>query len=152
MSTLAKIGRSFEKNPLPWTIGAVAVGVGAFFLIKKLGGGLKTGAQNLADESRFRSSGQTLSYPLSSYTGYADAIYEAGMVWNGTDENAIYNVFKKMNNDLDVLQLIKAFGMRRKEWSLQEANLGGYISSEFDSDELAELNKLLAAKGITYRF
>lgn len=86
--------------------------------------------------------------------GYADSLYSAGAGQRafGTDEDAIYSVFKKLSNDIDVYMVIKAFGTRRKGFSFSDANLGGFISDELDSDEITELNKILSKKGIKYRF
>jgi hypothetical protein len=57
-----------------------------------------------------------------------------------------------MNNDLDVNKLIVAFGSRRIEFSSQSASLGGFLSSELDEKEREEINKILKAKNIKYKF
>ncbi len=90
----------------------------------------------------------------SAYKGYADSIYAARSANNifGTDEDAIYSVFKKMNNDLDVAKLITAFGQRRLSFSLNSANLGGFLTDELDATELGIVNSGLRSKGIKYQF
>jgi len=57
-----------------------------------------------------------------------------------------------MQNNLDVAQLIKAFGKRRLEFSTTMAELGAHLTEDLDTSELNKLNSILAAKNITYRF
>ena len=97
--------------------------------------------------------GQKPSYARAAYNGYADKIYTsgAGQHIGGTDEDSIYDVFRLMKNDLDILLLIQAFGKRRKGFSLDDADLGGYIGDEMNSSEIGKINTILAGKGIKYR-
>lgn len=92
------------------------------------------------------------TYPDSSYTQWASAIVSAGFNTLGTDEQAIYAIFKKMMNDLDVAKLIVAFGNQRVEFSFQSAPLGAWLASELSVDELAVVNKILSDKKIKYQF
>jgi hypothetical protein len=92
------------------------------------------------------------TYPDSSYTQWASSITSAGFNVLGTNEQAIYAIFQKMMNDLDVAKLIVAFGNQRIEFSFQSAPLGGWLASELDSDELAVVNKILKDKNIKYQF
>jgi hypothetical protein len=93
------------------------------------------------------------SFVDSQYKIFADAIYSAGFdVLFGTDEDAIYAVFKRMNNDLDVNKLIVAFGSRRIEFSTRTDSLGGFLQSELNTKELGIINKILQDKNIKYRF
>ena len=89
---------------------------------------------------------------MGNYTQFADQIYAAVLTVFGTDEAAIYSVFNKMQNNLDVAQLIKAFGKRRLEFSTTMAELGAHLTEDLDTSELNKLNSILAAKNITYRF
>jgi hypothetical protein len=70
----------------------------------------------------------------------------------GTDEQAIYDVFNLMKNNIDVALLIKAFGKRRVEFSTQDQELGAHLSNDLDSSEITKINNILSSKGITYRF
>jgi hypothetical protein len=92
------------------------------------------------------------SYPDSMYSMWANAITSAGFNTLGTNEQAIYDVFKKMNNNADIVKLIIAFGEQRVEFSLQSVALGAWLSSELNSSEMAVLNKILSDKKITYKF
>ena len=82
-----------------------AVGIGAYLLYKGIRKalGLSTAVDAAKkDQADLVKSGQKASYIDSQYKLFADAIYSAGFdVLFGTDEDAIYAVFNKMNNDLD---------------------------------------------------
>jgi hypothetical protein len=56
-----------------------------------------------------------------------------------------------MNNDLDVAKLITAFGKKRLSFSLDFANLGGFLNDELDKDELNIINTGLRSKNINYQ-
>jgi len=98
------------------------------------------------------SKGVKATYPDSSYTQFASAIVSAGFNTLGTNEQAIYAIFKKMMNDLDVAKLIVAFGNQRVEFSFQTMPLGAWLSTELDNNEMAIVNKILSDKKIKYQF
>jgi len=140
---------SIFSKPLTW---AIIAGAGIYFVsrfIKK-----DPLAIEKKDEKSLEQEGQKASYLDSAYKGYADSIYAARSANNlfGTDEDAIYSVFKRMNNDLDVAKLITAFGQRRLSFSLNSANLGGFLTDELDTTELGIVNSGLRSKGIKYQF
>ena len=140
---------SIFSKPLTW---AVIAGAALYFgsrLFKK-----DPLAESKKDEAVLKSEGQKASYLDSAYTGYADSIYAArsANAFFGTNEDQIYNVFKKMNNDLDVAKLITAFGKKRLSFSLDFANLGGFLNDELDKDELNIINTGLRGKNINYQF
>ena len=64
----------------------------------------------------------------------------------GSDESAVYRVFASAKNDLDVLGIVKAFGVKDGE------TLGQWLTADLDEKEIKALNDLLARKGIKYRF
>lgn len=86
-----------------------------------------------------------LSYQLSYYGIWANDLFTA-MEGVGTDEDAIYDIFKKMQTKDDVLQLITAFGVEDEETLTQ------WIASELSTDERDTLNRLLSDKNINYQF
>jgi hypothetical protein len=139
------------NKPLVWL---TIIGLGVFALTKLVKAISKklTLSNADADIKAAEKSGEKLTYSLGNYTQFADQIYAAVLYTWGTDEQAIYNVFSKMNNNLDVAQLIKAFGKRRLEFSTTMAELGAHLSSDLDDSEIAKLNSILASKNITYRF
>jgi len=100
-----------------------------------------------------------LSYPLSQYQTFAKVIDTAGF-GAGTDEQAIYSVFKKLNNNADYLQLLKAWGNPNRQvypdyflfYSTgYKMTLPQYLRDDMSNDEIKVINNILAAKGITYR-
>lgn len=105
------------------------------------------------DEKAFKAAGQKQTYTDGQYKIFADSIYSAGFdVLFGTDEDTIYSVMNRMQNDLDVSKLIQAFGTRRIEFSTRTDSLAGYLRSELDSSEMGKVNSILANKNIKYRF
>jgi hypothetical protein len=139
------------NKPLVWL---TIIGITAYALYK-IGSAIykKLNLNNANNDIKeAEASGQKPSYPIGTYTQLADKIYAAVMYSWGTDEQAIYDVFNSMKNNLDVALLIKAFGKRRLEFSTQDAELGAHLSNDLDSSEIAKLNSILASKNITYRF
>jgi hypothetical protein len=141
-----------------WSKGLIAVGIigaigyGIYRLTKK--GSLLNPSDAKKDIKKLEEAGQVGTYLDALYIGFADAIYAARQCNNlfGTDEDAMYNVFRKMNNDIDVAKLIKAFGEKRLCFSLSSATLGGFLSDDLDEDEIAIINDILKKKKITYQF
>ena len=86
----------------------------------------------------------------------------------GTDEQRIYDVFSKLNNEADIKLLIKLFGVQSFEpcpiqspisyskWLIDNSSIGGSITqiltSELSNSELKKLNSILAKKGINHKF
>ena len=139
------------NKPLVWL---TILGIGAYALYK-IGAaiGKKLTLSNAdADIRAAQKTGQTASYSSATYSQLADKIYAAVMYTWGTDEQAIYDVFNLMKNNIDVANLIKAFGKRRLEFSTQSAELGAHLGNDLDSTEIAKINSILSSKGITYRF
>jgi hypothetical protein len=97
------------------------------------------------------------SFTDSQYAAWANQILAA---FNGyqSDESAVYRIFVNMKNDADVLKLINAYGIREISSGTgnPQANfkgtLAGAIADEFDTDEVKELNVMLAKRGIKIKF
>lgn len=144
---------AFLKNPA--TIGWLVVGgvaLYAFWRFRKATSTPDQGEVAAREAGTLAASGLRASYPDSAYAGFADRIYTAGTSGFGTDEASIYEVFGRMNNDLDVAKLVAAFGNRRGEFTIQFAGLGGWLRTELSAAEIAKVNSILAAKGLRYRF
>jgi hypothetical protein len=114
-----------------------------------------------ADEKAARAKGQALSYTLSSYQGLANTIFNAWYQtynpFNSIDETIVLSVFSKMKNDLDVLQLIRAFGKRRAPVNFlslltPDVTLGEWLSIGLEPAEIKAVNEVLAKKGISFQF
>lgn len=88
-----------------------------------------------------------LSYGESQYKVYAQKLLDAMDCW-GTDEDAIYDTFKDMNNIDDILQLQIAFSDVEKE----EKTLSQWLNTELSSSEKKQLNAIIAERSIEYSF
>lgn len=77
-------------------------------------------------------------------TGIANTLFNA-MDGPGTDEDAIIHEFAKINNDADMLSIIKAYGVR------DGLTLQTDLKDELNSEHITALNGMLARKGIKYR-
>ena len=95
-----------------------------------------------------------LSYPQSQYANFANIIETAGFDV-GTDEAAIYSVFRNLKNDADYLALTSAWGKpTRKIYDFgfgYNLTLPQYIRWEMNAKEAAKVNAILKSKKIKYR-
>ena len=114
-----------------------------------------------ADEKAAKAKGQALSYTLTSYQGLANTIYNAWFQrfnpFNAVDETIVLSVMDKMKNDLDVLQLIRAFGKRRSPVNfasllVPDVTLPEWISIGLEPNEIKAVNDVLSKKGISFKF
>lgn len=115
------------------------------------------------DYEKYCKQGQQ-SYPQTTYLNLAGKIYEAGcpaIGCYGTDEDAIYDVFRQMKTDCDVILLARAFGRRQprggicisKVWGDDcGEDLGTWLQTELSSGSFEKINKILEEKGLTSRF
>ncbi len=95
-----------------------------------------------------------LTHPKSQYLVFADAI-QAACQGFGTNEAAIFEIFRQMYTDSDVLELIRAWGTRTYgdlSGIAYNATLSEVLTYEFNSNEIAQLNAILEEKRITIRF
>ena len=99
------------------------------------------------------------SYPNSVYAGFASTIAEA-IFGAGSDEDAIYDVFKQLKSDTDYLLLIQAWGTPTRQvfpdyfvfYSTgKKLTLPAALRYDLDSNEVKKINNILASKGIKYR-
>ncbi|MBP5371570.1 MAG: hypothetical protein J6Y55_06575 [Bacteroidales bacterium] len=88
-----------------------------------------------------------LSYGESQYKVYAQKLFDAMNGWQ-TDEDAIYEVFKKMNNIDDILQLQIAFSDVEDE----NSTLSEWLHDDLSSSEMKQLNAIIAERSIEYSF
>jgi hypothetical protein len=105
--------------------------------------GLK--AEAVGEIASLNANGIVRSYPDSQYTTFANKLYYA-MKGIGTYTEDIYSVMRKMKNDVDVIHLTTAFG-DKDGYSLSE-----WLSDDLSSSEMAKVNDILSAKGITKSF
>jgi len=96
----------------------------------------------------------TPSYSIAQYNQFGDLLQSA-MEGMGTDENAIYSVLDKMQTKLDVLLLIRAFGIRyyHEFFNVGENyTLDQWFQNELSQSAIDDINDTLEAKGINFYF
>jgi hypothetical protein len=135
----------------PYVIGG-ALALIAILLFRK-----KTPEQQEANELATETANAgNPTYNNSQFFAFANRLEQA-MFDIGTDEDAIFSVFNSLNNNADFLALKSAFGVRNYTGGFvpgflsDDLTLDGWLAQELDSSEIAELNKILSNKGITYR-
>lgn len=124
----------------------VVVIVIIYLIINAIVKNIKTAGQIkdfVSEQGQWEKKGEKLSYPLSEYKSMADKLYQA-MDGIGTTNSAVYAVFDKVNNNMDFLELKKAFGVRDDE------NLTEWITGDMSESEINNINKKLTSKGIQY--
>lgn len=107
-------------------------------------------AENSGETAALTSQGMIPSFTQSQYNQFANDL-EAAMRGLGTNEPAIYNVFNQMNNDLDIVKLNTAFGIRKNFWGVG-SDLQNWLRKDLSNKEMLKLNNILANKGITKQF
>lgn len=129
----------------------VAVGLVGFVIYKNFKPRTKEEKELDKDEDIFISQGQKPSFPKSQYRAFADTIQQENLSFN-TDEEKIYDIFKQMKNDLDIIMLIQAFGERRPQFTFNDVGLAPFLNEDLSKSEIGEINKILTAKNINFRF
>jgi len=145
-----KILNYIKNNPIKST--AIAIG-GSYLLYNLFNTSSNKDTADQVDQE-LDQSGLSLTYPLSNYSLMADQLQSA-MFDAGTDEDTIYQVMGKLKNAKDLLQLIKAFGIRtyyQFGWPQGNYNLGQWFQEEINSSEKDKVNQILSANGINYAF
>lgn len=169
MAKESAVGKFIQDTP-QWAKGVIALAAigGGYLLyrgIKKQADkakGIKPSSSselpaNINTDIKEQAKKTPLSYPLSVYETYAQDLYGA-MYQFGTNEDTIFRIMGYMKNDADVLQLIKAFGVRPAGGSqlfIGNATLNEWFSDELDTTDIGIINKTLASKNnptIKYRF
>lgn len=134
-------------------IGILALGFGIHYLKKQF---IPSQSQIKEDNinhaiSNEQKKGNSMSYPFVQYDIFAGKIEDATNT-SGTDEQAIYEVIGAMKNNVDVLQLQKAYGKRLNWWfgvPTGSYTLSQVLNSELDDTEKDRVRKLLIKNGIT---
>jgi hypothetical protein len=105
--------------------------------------------------------GLKATYPDSNYIGFASTIYEGMRYCVGDDYGTVETTLKKMQNDIDVAKLIKAFGMKQDYcFGIPESapkDLFQFVQSELGNElmltnyRIKNINADWKKKGITYQ-
>jgi len=102
-------------------------------------------SEQLGEQAALVAQGQQKSYSQSQYNTMANQLYYA-LKGAGTDEETVYSVMGKMQNDLDIIALDNAFGMR------DASSLQAWLRGDLSSSEMQQVNMILSNKGITKSF
>ena len=81
----------------------------------------------------------------SELSNMADRLH-AAMVGFGTDEEAIYAVFRLLRTRSDLMALVKAFGIRKGE------SLSQWLTGDLSRKEIEKVNAILVNNRINYSF
>ncbi len=101
--------------------------------------------QDLIDNANAEIDTTKITQTDMQFNTLASKLYMAMKGW-GTDEDAIFNVFKALQSRSDVLQLSKVFGVRDGK-TLEE-----YLYFDLDQEDIDKINNILASKAINYTF
>ena len=141
---------------------ATAAVVGGYLVYKAIKNRQPSqGTALLNDEAAAKAKGQSLSYTQATYVNLANVIFNAWFqnfnIFNPVDEKQILSVMSKMKNDLDIIQLTRAFGKRRApvpfgSFFVSDLSLGEWLREGLYENEIQAVNNVLRAKGITAQF
>ena len=98
------------------------------------------------------------SYTDAQFEVFASSLHRA-MRDYGTDEDTVFRVFRAMKTKADVLKLIQVYGVRPETGGLvaghitdKDLSLAEQLNSDFEGDEIQEINKILKANRIDFKF
>jgi len=170
---------TFYKDLPQWAKGVVVVGGIAivYFTAKQIINRIRGQAERKFDLQESDSASSDLQdlaqqgvKPTLSNTQIDNIINSLVMAMNdcGTNEDAVYNQFKKLNNIADVYLLLKRWQIRYyTPCAIQSpisfakyqfnnkafgGNLSTWLSYDLTQSEIAKINKILSDKGIKYKF
>ncbi len=138
----------------PWAKGAIVIFIIIllFLIIRNVNKWIARirAKQQIADlETSAEATGEQPTYLPANYNSFANSLYYAMQSswynpfdW-GTDETAINEIFNKMMNTRDVVELLKAFGTR------DGYDLGQWLSGDGMTQSV---NQILQSKSINYSF
>lgn len=168
-----KVYQYYKELP-PWAKGAVVVGGGlvAFLVLKRVYKAVfpteaeirnKALERNIDSEiSKMQGSGKKPTFSDSNYNAFANTIYNSMRFAAGDSYSNVESTMKRMQNDLDVAKLIKAFGTRQDYFfGLPAGNpmdLFTYVQKELGNDwggltgyRVTRINEDWKKKGIKYQ-
>jgi hypothetical protein len=178
-----KVLKIYEELP-PWARGVVIVGLlGVTYIV---GSTIYKRVQRISSDAEEKakldqiqreldskkSSGERATFTDIQFNNFADASQNAftncrlpivpcptylGLVCQSNSFREFYPIIKQLKNDVDFLQLQKAFGIRTvtKSWACGgdiRMNLPTLVKDQLNSYEIKTINSTMAEKGITYSF
>jgi hypothetical protein len=115
-----------------------------------------TGETTVNEDNPLEVEPTNLSYAADRYKQYADNIHEA-MNYSGTRWTTVYSIIEAMNTADDFAELVNAYGTRNlRIFGVPSGplNLGQSFIHEswIGQDGYAEVNEIIANKGINFQF
>jgi hypothetical protein len=119
--------------------------------------------KNIDNEiSKLQGNGKKASFSDSNYNTFANTIYNSIRFAVGDDYSTVESTMKRMQNDLDVAKLIKAFGVKQDYFfglpTGDKMDLFTYIQKELGNEyggltnyRVKNINADWKKKGITYQ-
>lgn len=157
-------------NKMPgWAVGAIVivslagVSIGAYMVYKmvKRMAAEKDSKKEVGDINddikKLQAQGKKQTLTQSQVSGIANELFTA-LNGYGTNYDAVLHALVRVKNDIDMLAVIKSFGVREISagaWSPEpnfKGTLGQALVEELSAKEKTALNNMLARKGIGHRF
>ena len=144
-------------------IGTAGIGYLTYRIIKKTKENRASKKSKQEQEAEYKqfSTKERLSYTATSYQNLAKRIYNAfeqnygvyNSLFDSVNEKEIYAVFDKLKNNLDYLELKKAFGVKPIPTAFfrlvtDPVDMETWLTNALSTSERAQLNKILKTKGI----
>lgn len=163
---MSKLYKIYDEQPkvvktMIVLAGTLIVGYAIFTIFQKIkkSGGLDKGVKDATKELKdLEKANLRPSFSDSQFEAFCGSLHKA-MKDDGTDEETVYRVFGAMKNKADVLKLIQVYGKRPEtggifagHFSDVDLTLAEQINSDFDSSDIAKINKILKNKGIDFQF
>lgn len=165
----------------PWARGVAVVGM--LGVVTIVGFKIYKGIKDRVDKNRLASAvkdtkkeldaltgqGQKATFPDSQYQAFANTLQNqfAGCDWSvgimnvklSDSGEVLKGICEKLNNNVDFLKLVYAYGVRTYDqcgtWPFAGDFTGDIykaVNDELDNYEIRKINEVLAKKGITYKF
>lgn len=162
---MSKLYKIYDEQPkvvktMIVLAGTLIVGYAVFTIFQKIkkSGGLDKSVKDASSELKdLEKANLRPSYTDSQFEVFASSLHRA-MRDYGTDEDTVYRVFRAMKTKADVLKLIQVYGTREESGGLfaghfgRDLSLSEQLNSDFDGDEIQEINKILKANRIDFKF
>jgi ribosomal protein L9 len=144
-------------------IGTAGIGYLTYRIIKKTKENRASKKSKQEQEAEYKqfSTKEKLSFTATSYQNLAKRIYNAfeqnygvyNSLFDSVNEKEIYAVFDKLKNNLDYLELKKAFGVKPIPTAFfrlvtDPVDMETWLTNALSTSERAQLNKILKTKGI----
>ena len=144
-------------------IGTAGIGYLTYRVIKKTKENRASKKSKQEQEAEYKqfSTKEKVSYTATSYQNMAKRIYNAfeqnygvyNSLFDSVNEKEIYAVFGLLKNNLDYLELKKAFGVKPIPTAFfrlvtDPVDMETWLTNALSTSERAQLNKILKTKGI----